>query len=325
MTSLDPRPLFTVVMPCLDEEAAVSRAVESLADEYFVENGEMLVVDGGSTDRTPEIVRGLAEKYPIRLLHNPDKLQAYGLNIGIKEARGRYIVRADAHCLYPLGYIRRCVEMLERENVYNAGGVMQPVGESDKQKAIALAMRHPVGVGDAKFHLGKYTGFAEGAYVGAFKKEIFDLVGPYDPKANPNEDSELNIRIVKSGRKIYLDGSLKVRYFPRSSFGRLFRQYFKYGRGRCYTTLKHRRFTSPRQLAPPLLVLALAASIVIAPFWPFALAFPAVYAAAILLVSLFARSDEKIDYKVRILMARAFATMHLAWGLGFISRLFGFR
>jgi glycosyltransferase involved in cell wall biosynthesis len=318
-------PLFTVVMPCLNEEGAIGRAVESLADEYFLENGEMLVVDGGSTDRTAEVVRGLAGRYPVRLLHNPDRLQAYGLNIGVKEARGRYIVRADAHCLYPPQYIRRCLAMLEREDVYNAGGVMDPVGETTAQKAIALAMRHPVGVGDAKFHLGNFTGYAEGAYVGAFKREVFDLVGPYDPKAHPNEDSELNIRIVKSGRKIYLDGSLKVRYFPRSSFGRLFSQYLKYGRGRGYTTLKHRRFTSPRQLAPPLFVLALAASLVIAPFQPLALAFPAAYAAAILLVSLFAKSDEPAGPKVRLLVARAFATMHLAWGLGFLSRLFGLR
>ncbi|MBM3294473.1 MAG: glycosyltransferase family 2 protein [Candidatus Aminicenantes bacterium] len=337
-------PLLTVVMPCLNEEAAVGRAVESLADEYVRENGEILVVDGGSADRTAEIVRSLSEKYPVRLRHNPGKLQSIGLNIGIREARGRFLIRADAHCVYPPGYVRRCVEMLAREDVFNAGGVMYPVGETAVQRAIARAMRHPLGVGDAKFHIGRYTGYAEGAYLGAFKREVFDLVGPYDPKAHPNEDSELNIRIAKSGRKIWLDGSLKVLYFPRASFGKLFRQYFKYGRGRCYTTLKHRRFTSPRQILPPFFVLGLAAALALAPFFPVALAFPGAYGLAILGVAFLSRpgengsrnqrekrsrsasrarerADGAFGPKSRLLLARAFATMHLAWGLGFLSRL----
>jgi len=320
-----PPPLLTVVMPCLNEEEAIGRAVESLADEYVRENGEILVVDGGSTDRTREVALALAEKYPIRLLPNPGRLQSHGLNIGLREARGRFIIRADAHCVYPPGYVRRCVEMLAREEVFNAGGVMYPVGETAVQRAIARAMRHPLGVGDAKFHIGNYTGYAEGAYVGAFKREIFDLVGPYDPKAHPNEDSELNIRIVKSGRKIYLDGTLKVLYFPRASFGKLFRQYFKYGQGRCYTTLKHRRFTSLRQLVPPLFVLGLAAAFALAPFFPVTLVHPAAYIAAVLLAALFSRLGDPASLKDRLLLARAFATMHIAWGLGFLSRLVGIK
>jgi len=318
-------PLVTIVMPCLNEEAHIARAVESLVDDYVLRHGEILIVDGGSTDRTRDIVTDLAGKYPVRLMDNPGRLQAHGLNLGITEARGRIIARADAHCVYPPEYIRRCVRMLEREEVFNAGGIWFPVGVTAKEKAIALAMRHPVGVGDAKCHLGHYTGYAEGAYVGTFKKEVFDAVGPYDPKAHPNEDSELNIRIVKSGRKIYLDGSMKVAYFPRSSFGRLFRQFFKYGQGRCYTTLKHRRFTSPRQVAPTLLVLGLVGGGVLAVFAPVALAFPAAYLFAVLLVSLGSRFDEKPGLKVRLFVSRSFVTMHLAWGFGFLSRLLGFK
>jgi glycosyltransferase involved in cell wall biosynthesis len=312
-------------MPCLNEEAAIGPAVESLLDGFFLQNGEMLVVDGGSTDRTREIVAGFGAKYPIRLLENPNKLQAHGLNVGIREAKGRFIIRADAHCLYPKDYLRRCVEMLGRDEVVNAGGVMFPEGRTPMQQGIAYAMRHPVGVGDARFHLGKYSGYAEGAYVGAFKREIFDLVGLYDPEAHPNEDSELNIRIVKSGRKIWLDGSLKVAYFPRRSLGKLFRQFFRYGRGRCYTTLKHKTFTSPRQLGPTFLVPALSASLVVAIFHPVWLAVPASYLLGVFAAAMAWPAKPVPPFRVRFLSFPAFVTMHIAWGIGFLSRLLGFR
>jgi len=318
-------PLVTVVMPCLNEEDNIARAVESLADDYVLRNGEILIVDGGSTDRTREIVTELAAKYPLRLLANPGRLQAHGMNIGIREARGRIIIRADAHCLYPPDYVRRCIQMLEKEGVFNAGGVMVPVGETPIQKAIARAMRHPVGVGDAKYHLGDYRGYYDGVYLGAFKKSVFEDVGSFDPRAHPNEDAELNLRIVKSGRKIFLDGSLEVLYRPRKTFSKLFRQYFHYGRGRGYTTLKHRRFTSWRQVLPPVLILGLLGSIVLSFLvHPLFIVVPGLYGASVFLVAQLGKFNPPASPRERFLIFAAFVTMHVAWGSGFLSKLLTF-
>ena len=316
-------PLFTIVMPCLNEEANISRAVKSLVDDYVLRNGEILIVDGGSTDRTREIVSDLAGKYPIRLLENPNRLQSHGMNIGIREARGAIIIRADAHGLYPPDYVRRCVRMLEPEDIANAGGVMVPAGETPVQKAIARAMRHPLGVGDAKYHLGRYRGYYEGVYLGSFKKNIFDKVGLYDPKAHPKEDAEMNLRIIRAGGKIWLDGSLEVIYRPRKSYAGLFRQYFHYGRGRCYTTLKHRRFTSWRQVLPPVWVMALFGSAVLSFWTPLFLIFPGLYATAVLFAALFGKIDPRPSLKERFLIFPAFVSMHIAWGSGFLSKLPG--
>ena len=179
--------------------------------------------------------------------------------------------------------------MLARPEVVNAGGVMSPVGEGPVQNAIALAMRHRVGVGDAKYHLGNYRGYYDGVYLGAFKREIFDRVGGYDPSVHPNEDADLNMRILASGAKIWLDGSLRVAYFPRDSFGKLFAQYFNYGRGRARTTIKHRRFTSWRQILPPLLVLSLIAALGLGFVNPIFFGWIGLYLAAVFAVVLTAR------------------------------------
>jgi len=336
-------PRVSIVMPCNNEERFIGRAIESLIDDYFHGNCELIVVDGGSEDRTREIVMDYVEgekadelgiRGKVRMIDNPGRLQSKGLNLGIKEARGEIIVRADAHCVFPAGYVRRCVELLETTGAANVGGVMQPVewNNNSGQSAIVLALQHPVGVGDARWHLGKYSGYVDTVYLGTFRKKLFDEIGLFDQVAHTNEDAELNLRIVKSGGKIYLDSSLQVAYFPRESLGQLARQYFNYGRGRCYTTLKHRRLTSWRQVAPVVLVVGLAGAAAVSFVWPWALLFPAAYLLTLTVVAMlskgraerkegrllrFARND---SLPVRLLMAAAFAVMHISWGAGFISR-----
>jgi succinoglycan biosynthesis protein ExoA len=318
----NPRPLFTILLTCLNEEKRVGAAISSLLDDHFREHGEMIVLDGGSIDGTREIVRGfISAGWPIRLIDNPGRIQSGGLNRGLKEARGPYILRADAHCIYPPRYAERCLEMLGRPEVANAGGIMYSTGERPVQKAIALAMRHPVGVGDAKYHLGNYQGYYDGVYLGAFKREIFDRIGGYDPSVHPNEDADLNIRILAAGAKIWLDGSLRVVYFPRESFGKLWIQYFDYGRGRCRTTIKHRRFASWRQTLPPLFIGSLIGALTILVFNPIFLSWIALYLASVLAVALFGRFEPAPVLSVRFLIFPAFLVMHIAWGMGFWAGL----
>ncbi|MCP5053395.1 MAG: glycosyltransferase family 2 protein, partial [bacterium] len=234
----------SIIMPCYNEEQFIARAIESLADDYVIKYAGILVVDGLSSDGKVDIVNGfIGRNFPVRLLRNEKKLQCYGLNLGIAEAKGDIIVRVDAHSLYPWGYVEKLVHLLETVPAANVGGIMLPRGHTPVQKAIALAMRHPIGVGDAKFHLGNYKGYVDTVYLGTFKKDVFETVGLYDTNCRTNEDAELNIRLLKEGKKIYLDSSIQVEYLPRDSFAKLALQYFLYGRGRAYTTVKHRQVT----------------------------------------------------------------------------------
>jgi hypothetical protein len=198
---------------------------------------------------------------------------------------------------------------------------MWPIGETPFQKAVACAMRHPVGVGNARYHLGNYSGWnPDGVYLGAFRRDVFEKVGLFDPAAHPNEDAELNLRMTLAGLKIWLDGSLRVTYFPRTSFSSLARQYFLYGRGRRYTTRKHGRMTSWRQAFPIALVAGLAGCFAAAPFFPIALAFPGAYAAGLVVSALAVSCGGRESWGVRLRLIPVFATMHVAWALGYIFR-----
>lgn len=317
---------FSVVMPCLNEEPYIRRAIESLLDDDFREKGELIVVDGVSSDRTREIVREFIGKgVQVKLLENTHKTQAYGLNLGIQEARGDVILRADAHCVYPPGYVRDCIRLLGESGAEAAGGRMWPVGKERVQEAVALALRHPVGVGDARWHLGNYKGFAESAYLGTFRRELFEEIGLYDTNCRANQDGELYLRILKAGGKIFLDGSIKVAYFPRRTLAGLAGQYFRYGKGRAYTTWKHRHMTSWRQAGPPLLAAGMAGSLAagVTAGEPWFFVGPVLYGLGLFGAAFvgFRNEEEECGGRqitTRLLVTLAWAIMHLSWGAGFL-------
>lgn len=307
-------------MPCLNEEKHIGNAIESLLDNFFLNNCELIVIDGMSHDGTQRIVQSFQEKgLKITFLENKKKLQVYGLNIGLKESNGEIIIRADAHCLYPPCYIENCVKLLHTTGASNVGGVMFPRGNHIVQKAIALAMQHPIGVGNSKFHLGNYSGYVDTVYLGTFRKKIFSEIGLYDTQSHPNEDAELNLRILQTGKKIYLDSSIKVTYFPRETLEDLGIQYFKYGKGRCYTVLKHKKITSLRQVFPVVLVILLITSILFSPFSPHLLLIPIAYVFSLQAISIITWPQKRIPFRERLFMGAAWGVMHICWGVGFLS------
>ena len=315
-------PRISVVMPCYNEESYIEKAIESLIDAYFLYNCELIVADGMSQDKTRQIIHSfIAKGFPIRILDNEMRYQSSGLNLAIAEARGEMIVRVDAHCVYPPGYVKKCTDLLERTGAANAGGIMLPRGVQTTQKAIALAMQHPMGVGDAKFHLGNFSGYVDTVYLGTFWKTVFDEIGLFNTRSQTNQDAELNLRILKAGKKIYLDSAIQVTYFPRESLKKLAVQYFKYGRGRCYTTLKHRRITSLRQIGPILLVIIFLFCMILSFKEPLFLGIPLFYFFVLILTALLSWRRQTVPVKQRFLAGIAFFLMHTSWGIGFLSYL----
>jgi glycosyltransferase involved in cell wall biosynthesis len=318
-------PKVSIIIPTYNEEENIRVCLESLRDDFVVKNAEIIVADGGSKDRTIKIIEDFGLSHPnvaVRLIENPLKHQSFGLTAGIKAAQGKIIVRIDAHARYPKSYVQKCVALLEKTGADNVGGAMCAKGTGGFQKLVALAMNHPIGVGDAKFHLGRESGYVDTVYLGTFRRDLFKKLGFFDPYQN--QDAEFNLRILESGGKIFLDNSIKVDYFPRSSLGALINQYFNYGRGRCRTTLKHRRFTSFRQLVPILLVLGLLGSLFLSALVsPLFLFFPISYAAAMFLFSFLILRKNSRRFSQSLSLALIFMSMHVSWGIGFWVYLLG--
>ena len=318
-----------VVVPTLNEEKSIVDCLQSLLsseDDRF----PIIVADGGSTDNTLSLVRGIAKlQKRICLLHNAGRTQAHALNMvaGALPPSCKWLVRADAHSIYPADYVDTLLAACKQPNASSVVVSMRAIGTSCFEKAVAYAQNSLLGNGGACHRQGQRSGvFVEHGHHALFDLNAFKAVGGYDQSFRFNEDFELDHRIRAAGGRLWLSEKVVIGYLPRSSLRSLVRQYFNHGSGRAQSVFKHRLVPKPRQMFP------------IAIFWSYVLA------AGLLPATLFSLTPAlchlllctgwgitraiKSKDRCATLMGIAAAAMHVAWGAGFSREIvklrFGF-
>jgi cellulose synthase/poly-beta-1,6-N-acetylglucosamine synthase-like glycosyltransferase len=273
-------PLVTIAIPCLDEARFIERCVrDALAQNYPSDRLEVVVADGGSRDGTRELLASLMSAEPrLRVIDNPGRIQARGMNEILRVARGGVIARFDAHSEYASDYVSQCVAELRRTGADNVGGAARARAATPFQHALCAALDSPLGVGGAGYRSADREGYVDTVFNGAFPRAVFERVGMYDPGAVVNEDAELNQRIAAAGGRIYLSRRIVAHYYPRESPGALAKQYFRYGQGRARTILKGRRLPRARNMGPFLAVAGGTALLLAAPRSPVTYGALALYA-----------------------------------------------
>jgi cellulose synthase/poly-beta-1,6-N-acetylglucosamine synthase-like glycosyltransferase len=323
--------LVSVLVPCRNEERFISRCLESiLACDYPYDRIEVLVIDGQSDDHSRELVASSVARDPrVRLIDNPGQIAATGLNIGLRTARGSIIMRMDAHAVYPPNYISVLVRWLAATDASNVGAPWMTCagGRSRRADAIALALTHPLAVGNAHYRLGVQSPrWVDTVPFGCFRRELFDRIGYFDENVGRNEDDEFNRRIVQHGGGILLVPDVVVQYYARSRIRELWNTYFQYGLFKPLVLRKRGGVYNTRQAAPPLLVTTLATSAVLACFSTTA-AYLSVcliltYLALISLTCIaLARCSTVASLPILMLI---FPTIHCAYGSGFIAGVWWF-
>ncbi len=320
-------PAVSVLMPTLNEAATVVAAVQSVLDQSF-EDSEVLVVDGCSEDGCADVVRRLVAGEPrVRLLENPARLIPSALNVGLAEARGRYVARVDAHATISDTYLERAVAALEADPSLGAvGGRRVGVARTRTGRAIAAALSSPFGVGDSINHYATEAQDTDHASFGVFRADAVRAVGGWDERLAVNEDVDLDLRLLAGGHRIRFDPEMVINWRIRETLRDFGRQYRRYGRGKAAMVRKNGpAAVRPRHLAAPGLVLLLGAAATTAlaghrrAATLLALPYPAAVALAVGLARGRTGPDEEGVRSLRL--AGAFATMHLAWGVGFLEGL----
>ncbi len=324
------KPFVTVIVPERNEEKFISRCLESiLHQDYGNQNFEVIVVDGLSTDKTGEIIRGLQRAHGnLHLLDNPRRIVPTALNLGLQRAKGEIIIRVDGHATIAPDYITRCVEMLEATKADCVGGPINSISEDAGGRAIALAMSSKFGVGNSRFRVADgYQGYVDTLAFGAYKRSVFERIGFFDEELVRCQDDEFNYRLIKNGGKIFMTPKISSCYFPRTNLKKLWRQYYEYGMWKIRVLQKHSSVMQPRQFVPPLFVLALSLLAVFSIFaFPVRVALAgmlALYAvtASSCALSLWA-SNENCAFPV---LLTAFPILHISYGSGFLVGLLKFR
>ena len=310
-------PPVSVILPILNEERDLSNCISAILQQDYPSEIEVILALGPSEDKTTQIAEKLSASDPrIKLVSNPTGQTAVGLNLAIKVSSNEIICRIDGHSEISNDYVKTAVEILQQKNAVNVGGLMYADGNSGLQRVVAQAMRSKLGVGPSKFHTGGSAGESDTVYLGTYKKAAVLAAGGFDERYIRAQDWELNYRLRKNGGLIWFDPRLQVTYRPRSTFKKLAKQYFQYGRWRRVISRQHINTVNFRYLAPPFAVvtntLSLFLSFVVNPLFISPLL---IYFCSLIIGSLF------IGRKVvdKLIMPFVLATMHFSWGIGFIT------
>ena len=315
-------PFIAIIMPALNEEQHIEGAITSILPRQGRLAYEILVMDGGSSDRTTQIVEQMQHSNThLRLIDNPGRIQSAAMNLAVQmcDPRTTHLVRADCHAHYPEHFVEDSVKTLIDKR---AASVVVPLiseGQGCVQKAIATTQASPLGNGGSHHRLKGKHGFIDHGHHAAFRKDKYLEIGGYDENFTHNEDAEFDHRLHLAGGKIYLNGDLVVRYAPRASFAALARQYWNYGKGRAKNMLKHGTKPKLRQMIPVFTLAACIASLALASLFPWLLALPIAYG----VITFAWGAGLAITHKAPCLLMSgpAAMVMHMSWASGFILQV----
>lgn len=323
----------SVVVPCYNEESFIAKALEKLAGQYDREHYEIIIVDGLSDDRTREVInefKRIHSDLSIILIDNPARNIPTALNLGIKAAQGNIIARMDAHAVPSAGYIQRCVEVLSKDDVGVVGMPcrVQPGAPTVVAHAIASAVSHPFGIGDAKYRLregGPLQEPVDTVAFACFRKSLWKKLGGFNEALHTNEDYDFNYRARQAGSQVMLDRSGHCDYFARTSLATLGNQYARYGGWKAQMIRLHPRSIKLRHLVAPLFVLSIFLlgflGLIWSPAWLLLGTGMALYFFLAFVFGFQAARHKPGSLPVWLLMPWIFLTIHLAWGTSFLVGL----
>lgn len=209
-----------VVIPTLNEEKFIAKCIDCLITQTFpFEKIDLMVVDGGSVDKTYEIVERYQKQHKnIRYIHNPKRIQSVAFNIGVAESSAPVVIRLDAHAIYNTDYIEKCIEGLKTDNTRgNVGGrcIILPFNDTLWANANAILNYSRFGIGGSAFRVGMKPEYVDSVPFGAFPRSVIEKVGGMREDLPRAEDNEYNSRIRKAGYKVYFDPDIVSSYYAR--------------------------------------------------------------------------------------------------------------
>ena len=332
----------SVIVPARNAGALLPAALDSVLAQRYAGAVEVIVADGSAGTATRDLLR---RRFPgVRRVANPDRTIPAALNRALAAARHPVVARLDVRAMLPPEYLARAVETLRRTGAANVGGRLKPVGAGPVGRAVALASGAWIGAGAARYRVGGSEGPVDTVYPGVYRRDALEAAGGWDETLLGNEDYELNWRLRVRGETVWFDPALTVNYRPRTGLRALARQYYSYGRWKRVALAREPRMLRPRQLAAPVLLLALAASVALAATGALAASgAPAPWLAPARAAALIrAGVVAPLGYALALVAAAAWlgirhgrlealllpavaATMHLAWALGFFVGVRGVR
>lgn len=320
-----------IIIPCRNEEKFIQTCLESvLAFELPLETGlEILVMDGGSTDRTKEIVTELSRQHGnIRCLDNPARYQGCAVNLAVRSSPADFYLWLGAHTHFPRNYVRLCLETVQRTGASVVGGfcITLPGGKGYSAELVQALTTHKFGVGDSSFRTGAKEGPVDTVAYALFKREVFDRVGLLDERLVRAQDYEFNQRIRAAGMTIWFNPEIQCSYHNMASVGAFYRkQIFLEAPYNAYLWYLAPYAFAPRHAISAAFATGVLGGLALAPFFPRLIGWPffaimALYA----LLAVLSALQQAVRYRQPlhvIVLPFCFFGFHFLHGLGVLAGL----
>lgn len=318
----------SVVIPCRNEKPYIIECLDAIYANTLVgkDEIEVLIIDGQSDDGTRELVESVLDKYKnLQIIENPDRITPIAFNLGVKNSTGEYVQRVDARHIICENHLEKGIELLENQTkIWCVGSKLINEYTNQEGAIISKAMDTPFGMGVGNFRILEKSGFTDTVTSPMYPRWVFDKVGLFDEELVRNQDDEFNYRVTQAGGKIWFESSIWLKYYVRSTYAGLKKQFFQYGYWKVFVNKKHKAVTTLRQLFPPAFVLFAALSIPLAFIHSLiAAGIIAVWLLYLLLALYFSvRKGNKLKEYFGIF--RSFLIMHFQYGGGYLKGIYHF-
>lgn len=234
------RPFFSVVIPMHNSARTIRRCLDSLL-ALDHPSYEVILVDDGSSDDTPNIARSFDA---FRLIELPKGGPSRARNEGIRRARGHLVAFTDSDCVVDRDWLAELEKGFTDQNVAGVGGAQRsPVDETEAGKTFQEFMQA----------IGFMTGYLQAGRVmketdhnpscnAAYRRDALDKVGGFNESLWPGEDVELDLKLRRLGYKLIFNPAAMVGHYRPNTYGGFARMMKRYGEVQGKLVRKHGLF-----------------------------------------------------------------------------------
>lgn len=216
--------MISLIATVLNEADNIRYMLESIGAQTR-QADEIIIVDGGSSDKTLAILESYTDKLPLKVFVEAGCNISQGRNRALKEAQGDIIAVTDAGVRLSDTWLEQITQpLLDNPEVNVVGGFFQADAQSRFEVALGATTLPLQDEIEANTFLPSSRSIA-------FRKQASDAIGGYPEWLDYCEDLIFDIRLQRSNPPFVFAPSAMVYFRPRSSLWKFFKQYFLYARG----------------------------------------------------------------------------------------------
>lgn len=223
---------FSIIIPVYNRPQEVDELLNSLTEQDFTEDFEIIVVEDGSEIKADKIVDSYKDKLNLKYFFKQNSGAGESRNFGMKNASGNYFIIFDSDCLIPSHYLTEVHKTLS-ENYTDAYGGADAAHESFTkiQKAINFSMTSFFTTGGIRGNKNSVNKFQPRSFNFGISKKAFEKVQGFS-NMKIGEDIDLTFRLWKHHFETQFIENAYVFHKRRTTLKQFFKQTFSFGKAR---------------------------------------------------------------------------------------------